>query len=84
MYVLDVTRLIPYFGVFAGGAALNGGTIERTRLLPDVGFALGVDYKFTPKWAAGIAIRQHMFFTDTSDYPTYTTALLRFEYTWGF
>lgn len=83
-YVLDVTRYVPYFGVVLGGAYMAGGTIDRGKVLPDAQLALGLDYKLNPSWAIGLAIREHFFFTDTTDYPTYTTGFARAEYTWGF
>ena len=83
-YVLDITRWVPYFGVLVGPAYFAGGTVDGGKLLPDGQLALGLDYKLNPSWAVGAAVRQHFFFTDMTDYPTYTNVFARFEYTWGF
>lgn len=81
-YVFDVVRWVPWAGVLVGGYALDGGTIEGTRFLPGAIAAVGFDYKFTRTWAGGVTLRE-TFLTDMSSYPTFTQALLRFEYTWG-
>jgi hypothetical protein len=82
-YVFDVLRWIPYGGVLVGGYDLSGGTISGMKLLPGVAIAVGVDYRFGRTLAAGFALRQHMLATDSSTYPSFTQALARLEYTWG-
>jgi hypothetical protein len=82
-YVLDVLEWVPYAGILVGADALGGGTLEHTKWLPDAVIALGMDYRFTPTLAAGVALRQHMMLTDSSTYPSFTQAFARIEYTFG-
>ncbi|HEY8040128.1 MAG TPA: hypothetical protein VIF15_10060 [Polyangiaceae bacterium] len=82
-YVLDVLRWVPWGGVLLGGYALEGGTIDGVKVLPGAAIALGLDYRFDRSWVAGVSVRQHMLVTDMTDYPSFTQAFARFEYTWG-
>jgi hypothetical protein len=82
-YVLDVLQWVPWFALEAGGYVLTGAPVGGTTVLPGASMSLGVEYRFDRSWAAGIVLRQHLLFTDTSNFPSYTQALLRFEYTWG-
>jgi hypothetical protein len=82
-YVFDVLRWVPYAGVLAGGYALAGGTVDHVQLRPGVAAAVGVDYRFNRDFAAGIAVRQHLLFTDATTYPSFTQAFARVEWTWG-
>jgi hypothetical protein len=82
-YVLDVGQWVPYAGALAGASALTGGTVSKTKILPDLVTALGLDYRFGRSWAAGLAFRQHFFVTEISTYPSFTQVCARFEYTWG-
>jgi hypothetical protein len=81
-YVLDVLRWVPWGGLLVGGYAFNGGTVSGVRVLPGVALALGLDYRITRSWAAGVSIRQHMV-ADLSTYPSFTQTFARIEYTWG-
>jgi len=83
-YVIDVLRWVPYVCVLAGGYRLHGGTLESALILPGAAAGVGIDYQLSRHWAVGVAGRQHFLFTRMSDYPTYTTVLLRLEYMWGF
>jgi hypothetical protein len=82
-YVLDVLRWVPYAGLLAAGYALAGGTIAGVKVRPGVTIALGLDYRFDRKWAAGFAFRQHMLVSEMSTYPSFTQLFARLEYTWG-
>jgi hypothetical protein len=82
-YVLDVGQWVPYAGGLVGGYALAAGNISGTKVLPGVGVALGLDYRLTRSWAAGLAFRQHFLVTEMSTYPSFTQLFARFEYTWG-
>jgi opacity protein-like surface antigen len=82
-YVLDVIRWVPYVGILASGYAMTGGSLRQTKYLAGVQIAAGLDYQITRSLAVGVAIRQHMLFSDISTYPTYTQAFLRTEYMWG-
>ena len=82
-YVLDVLRWVPYGGVLMGGYVLGGGTMDKSLVLPGVELALGLDYKFNFAWSAGAGYRQHLFFTQMSAYPSYSTFFARVEYAWG-
>jgi hypothetical protein len=81
-YVLDVLQWVPWGGLFAGGFALDGGTVPGVRILPGWGIALGLDYRLSRSWAVGFSVRQTML-SDVSTYPSYTQAFARFEHTWG-
>lgn len=83
-YVIDVLEFVPYIGLLGGAYRMDGGTLENGIFLPGFALALGLDYQLSRHWALGAAVRQHMFLTHTSTYPSYTTALLRVEYMWGF
>ncbi|MEO6418622.1 MAG: outer membrane beta-barrel protein [Polyangiaceae bacterium] len=82
-YVLDVLRWVPYVGILASGYAMTGGSLTRTNYLAGIQVAAGLDYQVTRSIAVGLAIRQHMLFSDISTYPTYTQVFLRTEYMWG-
>lgn len=83
VYVLDVLRWVPYGGALLGAAALGGGNLDATQVLPDGQIALGLDYAINRSWAVGGAFRQHFFLTKMDTYPSYTTLFLRAEYVWG-
>lgn len=83
-YVIDVIRYVPYIGVLASGYRLGGGTLDRSLFVPGVELAVGLDYQLSRSWAIGVAGRQHMLLTKLSTYPSFTTAVLRVEYMWGF
>jgi hypothetical protein len=85
-YVFDVLQWVPYAGLLVGGEALTGGSLEHAKLLPGVVIALGLDYRLTPKWSLGVALRQHFVPLDGSEsstYPSFTQCFARLEYTWG-
>ncbi len=82
-YVLDVGQWVPYGGALVGGCAFTGGTISGTTILPAFVGALGLDYRFSRNWAAGLAFRELFFVTDMSTYPSLTQVFARAEYTWG-
>ncbi len=82
-YVLDVLRWVPWGAVELGGYALTGNPVGGSQVLPGAAIALGLDYRFDRSWAAGIVLRQHLLFTDTSTFPSFTQGLLRVGYTWG-
>jgi hypothetical protein len=82
-YVLDVLQWVPYAGLLVGGYALTGGTLDVSKIRPGAVLALGLDYRFGPSWAAGLAFRQHMLVTEVSTYPSFTQVFARLEYTWG-
>jgi hypothetical protein len=83
-YVLDVLRWVPYFGVLVGGYHLSGGTLDSPVVALGAAVQLGLDYQLSRHWALGVAGQQHFLVTRMSDYPSYTTVMLRFEYMWGF
>jgi hypothetical protein len=82
-YVLDVLQWVPWGAAEIGGYALTGNPVGGTQVLPGFALAVGLDYRFSRTWAAGIVLRQHMLFTDLSVFPSYTEGLIRFGYTWG-
>lgn len=83
-YVIDILRWVPYVGVLAGAYHLAGGTLERSLVLPGLSVGGGLDYQLSRQLAIGIAGRQHFLITKMDTYPSYTTAILRFEYMWGY
>jgi hypothetical protein len=52
-------------------------------VLPDVEIALGLGYRIDRSWAVGAAVREQMFFTEMSTYPSNTQIFARAEYCWG-
>jgi hypothetical protein len=82
-YVFDVLSWVPYVGLLGGGYYLDGGTLDKARVLPGLGVALGLDYKINFKLAVGVAARQHLMITDLSTYPSFTQVFAKVEYTWG-
>lgn len=82
-YVLDVLQWVPYAGLLVGGYELVGSAIGGPKLLPGVVIALGLDYRINRELQVGIAVREHMLFTEVSTYPSFIQALARVEYTWG-
>lgn len=83
-YVLDILRWVPYFGAVGGVYRLAGGTVDESLFLPGVAIAAGLDYQLNRTFAVGIAARQHFLVSKLDDYPSYTTAMLRFEVMWGY
>jgi hypothetical protein len=81
-YVLDVLQWVPWISGELGGYALQGGTIGGVKLDVGVAVGLGLDYKLNRSWSVGVAVHQH-FLLDMSTYPSFTQALARFEYVWG-
>lgn len=81
-YVLDVLQWVPWISAELGGYALQGGTIDGVKLEVGAAVGLGLDYRLTRSWSLGVAVHQH-FMLDMSTYPSFTQALVRFEYVWG-
>jgi hypothetical protein len=82
-YVFDVLSWVPYVGLLGGGYYLAGGTLDKAKVLPGIGVALGLDYRISFKLAVGIGARQHLMLTDLSTYPSFTQVFAKLEYTWG-
>ena len=83
-YVIDILRWVPYFGILAGGYRLAGGTLDNQLVVIGGAVQVGLDYQLSRQWAVGGAAQQHFLVTKMSDYPSYTTLMLRFEYMWGY
>jgi hypothetical protein len=83
-YVIDILRYVPYVGLMGTGHMMSGGTLTGNKPLGGAALAVGLDYQFDRSWAAGVAIRQHFLLSEMSTYPSFTTAFLRVEHTWGF
>lgn len=82
-YVLDVLRWVPYFFAQFGGYRLAGGTLETAHVIAGVQVGVGLDYQITRHFLAGIALHQHFLASEIDAYPSYTTAMLRLGYQWG-
>jgi len=82
-YVLDVLRWVPYAGLLVGPYVFAGGDLAAPNVHVGGALQAGLDYQVTPSVATGVAARQHLLFT-SGDYASFTTVLLRAEYTWGF
>jgi hypothetical protein len=82
-YVLDVLRWVPWGSAEVGGYGLTGDSIGGGTFLPGAALAVGLDYRFDRSWAAGIVIREHLFFTNLNLFPSLTEGFLRVGYTWG-
>lgn len=83
-YVLDILRWVPYAGVEGGVYRLAGGTLDPSLFLPGLAVGVGLDYQLSRRFAVGVAGWQHFMISKLTTYPSYTTALLRFEYMWGY
>lgn len=84
-YVIDILQWVPYLGVTGGVYRLWGGTLEPSPLiLPGLAVSAGLDYQLTRHLAVGVGVRQHFLLSKIDVYPSYTTAVLRFEYMWGY
>jgi hypothetical protein len=81
-YVLDVLQWVPWISAELGGYALQGGTVDGVKLEAGAAIGLGLDYRLARSWSLGVAVHQH-FMLDMSTYPSFTQALVRFEYVWG-
>jgi hypothetical protein len=82
-YVFDVLSWVPYVGVLGGAYVLDGGSLDHAKVLPAVVLAAGLDYRIDRSWVVGVAVREHLFFTEASTYPSLVQVLARVEYTWG-
>ena len=82
-YVLDVLSWVPWAGIEAGGYAMTADPAGGTQVFPGASLSLGVDYRFSRSWAAGIVLRQHLLFTRDSTLPSFSQGFARIEYTWG-
>jgi len=82
-YVFDVLTWVPYAEVMIGGYDLWGGTVGRAKVLPGVAIAGGLNYRLGRALEVGVDVQQHMLFTVLSSYPSFTEALARVEYVWG-
>jgi hypothetical protein len=81
IYKIDVVQVVPYFGALAGGYLMTGGSLPSLQAYPGVEIAAGADYLLNRHWALGLAVREHLLFTDLSTYPTYLTVTARLELT---
>ena len=91
-YVFDVLRWVPYAGVLLGGYSLAGRTVRPVKVYLGVELALGLDYRIDRRWTVGVALRQHMLADPTilpdfdnafTAYPSFSQAMARAEYVWG-
>lgn len=83
-YVIDILRWIPWIGIEGGVYRLAGGTQGGSLFLPGASAGVGLDYQLNRQLAVGVTGRQHFFVSKLDTYPSYTTAVLRFEYMWGY
>jgi hypothetical protein len=81
-YVLDVLQWVPWISLEVGGYALQGGTIGGVKLEAGGALGLGLDYRLNRSWSVGVDVHQHLLL-DMSTYPSFTQAMVRFEYVWG-
>ena len=81
-YVLDVLQWVPWASLELGGYTMQGGAIAGVKLDAGIAIGLGLDYRLDRSWSVGVAVHQH-FLADLSTYPSFTQALVRFEYVWG-
>lgn len=82
-YTLDVIEWVPYFGIFGGGYRTLGAA---TSTGVGGGFALGLDWQLRKSWSLGAQLRLGEVFLPAATFgtATYSTAMLRAEYVWGF
>lgn len=55
LYLLDVLRIVPFFGLGAGLLVADGGDV--TRVLPGGHIVVGLDYLVSRTWTVGVDIR---------------------------
>jgi hypothetical protein len=83
-YVIDILRWVPYLNVHGGVYRLAGGTMNEPLIIAGLSLGAGLDYQLNRQFAVGIGIREHLMISKLSTYPSYTMALLRIEYMWGY
>lgn len=83
-YVVDILRWVPYIDLHGGVYRLAGGTLPEPIFLPGMMVGAGLDYQISRHVSVGVAARQHFMISKLDTYPSYTTALLRLEYMWGY
>ncbi|MFO0735317.1 MAG: hypothetical protein U0270_05530 [Labilithrix sp.] len=83
-YVIDILRVIPWFGIEGGACLLTGGTLDRAIVVPDLSVGVGLDYQLSRTFAVGVTGREHLMISKLDTYPSYLTAMLRFEVMWGY
>jgi hypothetical protein len=81
-YVLDVLRWVPWGAAEVGGYGITGSSVGGT-FLPGAALAVGLDYRFDRRWAAGVVVREHLFFTSLNLFPSLVEGFLRAGVTWG-
>lgn len=81
-YVLDVLRWVPWGAAEVGGYGTTGNSVGGT-FLPGAALAVGLDYRFDRSWAAGVVLREHLFFTNINLFPSLSEGFVRVGYTWG-
>jgi len=79
IYKIDIVQVVPYFGALAGGYVMYGGSLPSAQAYPGVEIVGGADYLLSRRWAVGLAVHEHLLFTDLSTYPTYLTVTARVE-----
>lgn len=83
-YVIDILRWVPWIGIDGGVCVLAGGTLDRSIVVPELSVGLGLDYQLSRTFAVGLAGREHLLISKLDTYPSYLTAMLRFEVMWGY
>jgi hypothetical protein len=84
-YVIDIIRFVPSVGLAGSIYRLAGGqAMSETLLVPGVAVSISGDYQLSRRFAIGAGVRQHLLLGKLDTYPSYTTAVLRFEVTWGY
>jgi hypothetical protein len=83
-YVIDVVRWVPYVGLLLGGNLLHSGNMPASKLFPTAAIAAGFDYQWSRLISTGFAFRQHFHFTKMSEYPSYSTFVLKLDVAWGY
>jgi hypothetical protein len=82
-YVLDVLQWVPWGAAEVGAYGLTGSSVGGGTVLPGAALSVGLDYRFNRSWAAGVVVREHLFFTNINLFPSLTEGFLRVGYTWG-
>ncbi len=81
-YTLDITRVVPYFGLLGGAYRASGVDLAKAETRFGLQGVLGADYYLSRTWALGAQLQYHFVTGNPTGAPD-ATVLARASYVWG-